>query len=122
MDSRKVEAEKNNFEDIYAPTKDELAAIGNGVFVLKNKPANVVISSYHMWQNIWNDKLKLRVPGENKENIYLALSISVPAHLGFPTDDRHEIPYSGFVAAVSVTGGDTRVIPLNKVEWVSKIG
>lgn len=103
--------------DIYAPSSDELNAMGNGVFVLKNKPANVVVTTYHQWQNIWASNLRLKVTGENPGNIYRALAFTIPAHQGFPVDDRHEIPYSGFVAAVTTIGGDTRVIPMNKVEW-----
>ncbi len=80
------------------------------------------MSSYHAWQNIWSEKLVLRVTGENKDNLYRAYAISLPLHQGFPTDDRHEIPYSGFVAAVSILGGDTRVLPMNKIQWVSKLG
>lgn len=104
--------------DIYSPTSDELHAMGNGVFILKNKPANVVVTTYHQWQNVWSSNLKLRVNGENRANIYHALALSIPAHQGFPSDDRHEIPYSGFVAAVTTIGGDTRVIPMNVVEWI----
>lgn len=118
MNSISKETE-NLVTDIYAPSSDELHAMGNGVFILKNKPANVVVTSYHQWQNIWSDNLRLRVQGENSENIYRALALTTPAHQGYPVDDRHEIPYSGFVAAVTTIGGDTRVIPMNKVEWIS---
>lgn len=104
--------------DIFAPSSDELNAMGCGVFVLKNKPANVVVTSYHQWKNIWASNLRLRVVGENRENIYRALTLTIPVHQGYPVDDRHEIPYSGFVAAITTVGGDTRVIPMNKVEWL----
>ncbi|WP_152033816.1 hypothetical protein [Paracidovorax avenae] len=105
--------------DIYAPTSEELMAIGNGVFLLKKKPANVVVSSFHKWERVWDDNLTLRVLGEAEENLYRAMSFSVPLHLGGPGDDRAETPYSGFVLAIAKRGNDTRVIPMNRVSWIN---
>ncbi len=106
-------------QGIYDPTTEELSAIGREVFVLKKKPANVVITSYHKWERVWDDNLTLRVLGENTENLYRVLSLSVPLHLGGPGDDRAETIYSGFVVAISKGGNDTRILPMNKVVWTN---
>jgi hypothetical protein len=33
--------------DVFAPSTEERAAIGNNVFILKTKPADVLVSSHH---------------------------------------------------------------------------
>ena len=106
-------------QDIYAPTAEEMSAIGKNVLVLKLKTANVVNTSYHKWERIWEDNLTLTVNGENSENLYRALSLSVPLHLGGPRDDRTETIYSGFVLAIAKIGNDTRVLPMNKINWAN---
>lgn len=106
-----------NVVNIYAPTNEELVAIGNGVFVLKKKPENVVISSFHKWERVWEDNLTLRVVGEPDESVYRAMSFSVPLHLGGPGNESAETQYSGFVLAISKGGKDIRVLPISKVRW-----
>ena len=113
------ECDSTSLADIYAPTSEEIAAIGKSTFVLKKKPANVVTTSYHKWERVWDDNLTLRVIGENTENVYRAMSFSIPLHLGGPGDDRAETIYSGFVLAIAKRGNDTRVIPMNKVSWAN---
>jgi len=113
------ENNSSNLLGIYDPTPEEMTVIGNSVFVLKKKPANVVITSYHKWERVWEDKLTLRVVGESVDNLYRVLSFSVPLHIGGPGDDRAETPYSGFVLAIAKRGNDTRVLPMNKIIWAS---
>jgi hypothetical protein len=113
------EISSSNLADIYAPTSEEMTAIGRSTFVLKKKPANVVTTSYHKWERVWDDNLTLRVIGESTDNLYRAMSFSVPLHLGGPGDDRAETLYSGFVLAIAKRGNDTRIIPMNKVSWAN---
>lgn len=103
-------------EDIYAPTKDEFGLIGNHVFVLKLKPGNVVVSSYHQWRDIWADKMYFKVIGENPDASYRAIALTIPLHLGYP-NDQSQIPYSGYVSGIHPLGGDVRVTRLSSIEW-----
>ena len=109
----------SSLSDIYAPTSEDMTVIGKSTFVLKKKPANVVTTSYHKWERVWDDNLTLRVIVENAENLYRAMSLSIPLHLGGPGDDRAETLYSGFVLAIAKRGNDTRAIPMNKVSWAN---
>ena len=113
------ENSQSAIQGIYDPTAEELSAIGRNVFVLKKKPANVILTSYHRWERVWEDNLTLRVIGENPENLYRALSFSIPLHLGGPGDDRAETTYSGFIVAISKGGDDTRILPMNTVSWTN---
>lgn len=110
-------------EDIFAPTKDEYGLIGNKVFVLKRKPANVVISSYHKWLSISAENRTFRVSGENKDATYKAIALSIPLHLGAIGDSQTEAPYDGYVVGTANIangqGGRTRVLPMSKIEWAS---
>jgi hypothetical protein len=103
--------------DIFAPTKEEYELIAGGVFVLKTKPANVVNSSYHQWKDIWNNKMFFRITAENPKANYQALSLSIPAHIGWPKSDRDSIPYAGYVLGISLLGGDMRLVPMGQVQW-----
>lgn len=105
-------------EDIFAPTKDELALIGNDVFVLKRKPGNVVVTSYHKWLVISTENRLFRATGENKAVSYRAIALSIPLHLGAIGNEQMEAPYNGYIVGTATgPGGQTRVFPMNKIEW-----
>lgn len=110
--------------DVFAPSASELQAMGDGLFVRKSRNSvdAPVVSSYHKWMPApTGNALVFRVRGQNPSNLYQVIAWTLPAQQAGQPDDRHEMAYAGYVYAISVVGGDARIVPWGMVEWVKSI-
>lgn len=101
------------------PTSVEFNLIANHIFVLKNPIETKPISfnaSYHQWRDIWDDNLYFHIDG-NTSATYRAISLTTPLYIAEKESGDGRVLYKGYIAGISVAGGQIIVCSITKTEW-----
>jgi hypothetical protein len=125
QDANKTQSE----EQLYPPdnptaTDLEQLHLSNGLAIMKYRRPNDVQTQFIRWRDVWDNNMKFWVSGQNENNIYRAIALSIPQYV---TDERNFdgswIRNMGYVVGIRTAKGTSpyqQIYSSSAIRWVDE--